>query len=187
MKCDRCDNEATVQEISIRNGARIEIHLCEQCARQAGLAAQTATPLAELLTKYVLATGIGATIPARSMPATECPKCKLSWDEFRRVDRLGCPDCYAAFEGQLGPLLERAHEGGLRHAGKVPARAGRRHAGRSEQDPVADLAQRVAALRKQLEQAVATEQYEKAAGLRDQIRRLEDMSAGPAAGTLPDQ
>lgn len=176
MKCDRCENEATVQEITIRDGARIETHLCEQCARQMGLASQSAVPLSELLTKYVLATGIGGAAAAgRSAPATECPTCRLMWSEFRRVDRLGCPDCYTAFESQLGPLLERAHEGGSRHIGKSPSRVTARRAGTKEAAPPADdRVLRIATLRKQLERAVVEEQYERAAALRDQIRQLED-------------
>lgn len=217
MKCDRCDNEATVQEITIRDGARFESRLCEQCARQAGLAKQSNMPLSELLTKYVLATGIASpNVVPNPRQATDCPSCKMTWAEFRQVDRLGCPDCYAAFEAQLGPLLERAHEGGVRHSGKVPARASLRPAspavaqaqlnaqlkaqghvqghpasavpppGASQaqsqaKQEAADRALRVAALKKQLDQAVAAEQYERAAALRDQIRRLTEPPAPPSS------
>lgn len=178
MKCDRCDNEATVQEITIRDGARFESRLCEQCARQAGLSKQSSPPLSELLTKYVLATGMASpSVVPGPRQTVECPSCKMNWNEFRQVDRLGCPDCYVAFEAQLGPLLERAHEGGLRHSGKVPARAGVRATAataESRRDEVVERAARVASLRKQLDQAVAAEQYERAAALRDQIRRLTD-------------
>ncbi|MCC6428938.1 MAG: UvrB/UvrC motif-containing protein [Phycisphaerales bacterium] len=187
MKCDRCDSEATVQDITIRNGVRIERHLCEQCARQAGLGGQTNVPLAELLTKWVVASGIGAPAnpstpaPARQAPVTECPACRMTWNEFRQVDRLGCPDCYSAFEGQLGPLLERAHEGGFRHSGKVPTRAASRRAAQAKEESggAVERAQRINTLRKQLDQAVLAEQYERAAALRDEIRRLGDPGTPP--------
>ncbi len=183
MKCDRCDNEATVQEITIREGARFETHLCEHCARQAGLGPQTNVPLSELLTKYVVATGMAPpTILSKSAPVGECPTCRMSWTEFRQVDRLGCPDCYVAFEGQLGPLLERAHEGGLRHSGKVPSKiACKAPAPREDKDHAAERAVRIAALRKQLDHAVLAEQYERAAALRDQIRQLADPGTPPSA------
>ncbi len=184
MKCDRCENEATVQELTIRNNVRIERHLCEQCARQLGLSSQTTMPLSELLTKYVLATGQGVSSHApKQAPPTECPSCRMSWSEFRQVDRLGCADCYSVFEAQLGPLLERWHEGGVRHTGKSPARAASRSAAAQDQAScAAERTQRILMLRKQLDQAVLAEQYERAAALRDEIRRLGESDAGAQVG-----
>ena len=37
---------------------------------------------------------------------------------------LGCPDCYEAFADQLGPMIERAQNGGTSHAGTCPRRGG---------------------------------------------------------------
>lgn len=177
MKCDRCDNEATVQEITIRNGVRVEMHLCEQCARQAGLGPTPTAPppLHEILQKYIQATGMGHATVVAAKTRANCPSCKLTWEEFRQADRLGCPDCYTAFEAQLGPLLERAHEGGIKHCGKTPARAcaaPSRPERASPQNEALERMARVTSLRKQLEQAVASEQYERAAAIRDQIRQL---------------
>lgn len=178
MKCDRCDNEATVQEITIRNGVRVETHLCEQCARQAGLGPPGPPPLQEILQKYVQATGMAHASAVTSKTRANCPTCKLTWEEFRQADRLGCPDCYTAFEAQLSPLLERAHEGGMKHCGKIPGRASCapqpvRQERPNPQDELLERSARIASLRKQLDQAVAGEQYERAAAIRDQIRRLQ--------------
>lgn len=35
MKCDRCDNEATIHELIVAQGQHVEAHLCERCARRA--------------------------------------------------------------------------------------------------------------------------------------------------------
>jgi protein arginine kinase activator len=61
-------------------------------------------------------------------------------------------------------LLERAHEGATHHVGKVPHRAG---AGEARQVQLTRM-------RKRLDHAVASEDYELAAQLRDDIRQMED-------------
>ncbi|HYE63640.1 MAG TPA: UvrB/UvrC motif-containing protein [Phycisphaerales bacterium] len=187
-KCDHCDNEATVHEMTVRNGVKIEKHLCEGCAAQQGIAVQPATPINELIKHYVLSHGL-TQIPATSAAqgrAHVCPTCKTTFNEFRQHGLLGCPDCYRVFEAQLGPLLERAHDGGIKHAGKLPKRMLGGAAGpapaapKPAPRPVVDLDDRAARLRKirrQLELAVAAEKYEEAAKLRDELKKMSD--AGP--------
>ena len=92
-----------------------------------------------------------------------CKECGLTFAQFRDTGLLGCPQCYSEFESELGPLLERTHEGGTHHIGKVP-----RHSGESQARQVLLLR-----LRKQLADAVANEDYKSAAKLRDQVRELE--------------
>lgn len=170
-KCDRCENESTVHEVMIKGGQKVEKHLCENCAREEGIAVHTHAPINELITKFVMAQA-GQPAPVK---AGSCPGCGMSFAEFREGGVLGCPECYRAFEGQLGPLVERAHEGGTHHVGKTPKRV----------VGVADRAERIVALRKQLSDAIAAEQYERAANLRDQLMHVEKPSvdAGSASGS----
>lgn len=117
-----------------------------------------------------------------------CEGCGLTFAQFRQAGMLGCAKCYGAFEGQLGPLLSRAHEGGTHHVGKVPrsaagavSAAARSEPGAAAQaDSAAQRKARAAQLRKQLAEAVASEHYERAAALRDELQRLEE--SGPAIG-----
>ncbi len=95
----------------------------------------------------------------RRKSVSACPSCGLTWSEFRDRSQFGCADCYDTFEKQLNVLLERAHEGGAHHVGKRP----RRH--RDDYDTKI----RIQHLRKQLADAIAAEQYERAAQLRDEI------------------
>ena len=37
MRCDRCENEATVHETLIKDGVPVERNLCESCAAQSGV------------------------------------------------------------------------------------------------------------------------------------------------------
>lgn len=71
---------------------------------------------------------------------------------------MGCASDYALFQDMLEPLLERIHRA-TEHTGKRP-RAGQ-------------LRAEIEQLRQHLEEAVSTENYEKAAQLRDRIRQME--------------
>ena len=161
-KCDKCDQPATQHSVEIIKGQKISKHLCAQhAAEESGVAVSAHKPINELLTNMVK-TQSGAI----AQTDLACPECGMTFTQFKEHSPLGCPGCYAAFEAPLGPLLERAHEGGTHHVGKVPRRAGA-----SEQRQVQLLR-----LRKTLAQAVATEDFESAAKLRDQIRRFEETS-----------
>jgi protein arginine kinase activator len=97
---------------------------------------------------------------SEAVPAA-CPSCGLAYAEFKAKGRLGCPACYAAFGPVLVPLLEKVH-GAATHRGKTPERVKGVLASRRQ----------LAEIEEQLSQAVANEEYEKAAQLRDRIREL---------------
>jgi protein arginine kinase activator len=187
-KCDHCDNEATVHEMTVRNGVKVEKHLCESCAASQGISIQPSTPINELIKHYVLSHGLTPipTPTAAAGRAQVCPTCKTTFNEFRQHGLLGCPDCYRVFEAQLGPLLERAHDGGIKHAGKLPKRLAGGGAATPatpapQPRPIVDLDDRAARLRKirrQLDQAVAAEKYEEAAKLRDELKKMSDVGPG---------
>jgi protein arginine kinase activator len=208
VKCDRCENEATVHEVRIEAGKRREKHLCEQCARAEGVAApQTPAPITTLLSNFMLQQNEAAAVPTPPTPSqaaalsTPCAGCGTTYGQFRQNGLLGCPTCYSQFENQLVPLLARAHEGGTSHIGKVPRRlvasgsvpaatspappppAERVTAPKVDPQAVARaLVQRIAMLKKRLAEAIADEEYEKAAKLRDELVRLEGT---PQTGMLP--
>jgi protein arginine kinase activator len=89
--------------------------------------------------------------------------CGFSQADFKKTGRLGCSECYVTFAEGLGSLLKAMHKG-TEHVGKLPERAQRSIA----------LSHRVRALTENLEKAVADENYETAASLRDQIKQLEN-------------
>ncbi len=38
LKCDYCDKPAVVHEVTVKNGQKNEVHLCEEHAQEAGVA-----------------------------------------------------------------------------------------------------------------------------------------------------
>ncbi len=168
MKCDKCNKPATVHLIEIQNGQKIEKHLCEEHAAEEGIAVKVDNqPINDLLEKFVLK----QTGQKETAADPQCDACGTTWSAFRKTGLLGCSTCYVAFESALMPLLERAHpDGANRHLGKVPQSRGtdeHRH-------------QRLLRLRRELDEAVSLEQYERAANLRDQVREVEEDRDEPA-------
>lgn len=159
MKCDRCDKPAVVHELTVRNGKKQEVHLCEEHALEAGVSVPMSQPINELLTQFVASKSAK---PSRSKRLT-CEHCGMTFAEVRQHGTLGCPHCYEAFARHLEPMIERAQSGATHHTGKSPRRAG----------SSIDNQLQIRRLVKELDCAVAAEQYERAAQLRDRLRNLE--------------
>lgn len=162
MQCDNCGKDgAAVQWTQIENNEIKTSHLCESCASDKGLstgASATSAPLADFLAQ------LGKTSTSETPAPGDCPACGLSLQKLRQAGRVGCATCYRHFEPQLRGLLRRLH-GGTQHVGKVVL----------PPDPdEADRSARVHSLRRSLERAVQAEDFETAARLRDQIRRLRE-------------
>ncbi|MDI3298930.1 MAG: UvrB/UvrC motif-containing protein [Bacillota bacterium] len=190
MLCQRCgERSATVHVTRIVNGVKTELHLCHACAEasEVGLFAQSPFSIHNLLGGLLHPPAGGG----RPQAELRCPACGTTYEEFARTSFLGCEECYTAFAPQLEPLLRRI-QGADRHRGKRPAAPGAR--GRTTASRPADGAaaaraerpgagERLAELRRQLDEAVRQEEYERAARLRDAIKALEaETRAGKGAG-----
>lgn len=164
MLCQECRKRpATVHITRIINGRKTEMDLCEQCARDKGELEFFIEPqfplqsfLAGLLEQQMAKPALQPDEDVR------CSNCGLTYQEFARSGRLGCSHCYDEFGGRLEPVLRRIH-GSPRHTGKLPARSG----------GAIKLRQNLQNLREALARAVQAENFEEAARLRDEIRRLE--------------
>jgi len=158
MKCQSCDNAATVHLTDIVDGKKKERHLCSACAQKQQLLSQQ-----ELNLPAILQTLIGHHVGQLSdeLARLTCPVCGIKYMEFRAEGRLGCPHDYTVFRAGLQPLLLRIHRA-ERHVGKSPARQPTRQALQSEIQ-----------LRRQLRTAVDEERFEEAARLRDLLRQRE--------------
>lgn len=93
--------------------------------------------------------------------ALRCPVCETTYAEFRKTGRMGCSKCYTAFHAPLEALLLKLH-GNLQHAGRMP--------GGVQND--ASIKISITRLKQDLVKAIASEEYEQAAQIRDEIRAL---------------
>ncbi len=120
-------------------------------------------PISDLAKKLVASAGATGSVREPSAADKQvCPICQITFLEFRNSGRLGCPYDYEVFRDELMPLLENIH-GETRHSGKVPKRAPRN----TQQQTT------LIQLRNELKRAVAAEDYESAARLRDKIKAIE--------------
>ena len=158
MKCDLCDKEAVVHLTQVVNGETKEVHLCEEHAVAQGIDINSPISITDILMGLS-----GSQKNISSELSLACPRCGMARDEFRKTGRLGCPDCYKTFMAELTMAIKAMHHSG-QHLGKIPAREGLQTKVKSK----------IARLQKELESAVAREDFEKAAKLRDQIRKCRD-------------
>ncbi|HBT46885.1 MAG TPA: hypothetical protein DEA73_03230 [Peptococcaceae bacterium] len=159
MLCERCQQKpASVHFTQIVNNQKTELNLCPDCARE--LEGQWNFSLPKFFASLLnYEPGLG--LEVAGVP-TRCSECGLTFTQFQQGGFLGCPECYHAFAARLDPLLRRLH-GSTQHRGKVPRRAGGNLRIQREIDR----------LRRELQELVAQEAFERAAEVRDRIRQLE--------------
>lgn len=185
MQCDVCQSKtAEVFLTHIDKGKVQKVNLCKECSKERGVEDPTGFALTELLE------GIGTSTEIEKPPmvsggapegehsgkgqelavtvsssAAKCPVCGFTQADFKKTGRLGCSECYDTFEDSLSNLLKAMHKG-THHTGKQPARVAR----------LQEMAERMKGLQNDLQKAVKAEDYENAASLRDQIKRLTGQS-----------
>ena len=167
MQCDFCDKKATVFLTQLVEGEMKKMCLCEECAKEKGVTDPTGFSLADVLLGGGQIEESGAIIEGDdSDDGPACPKCGFTFNKFQQVGRLGCSQCYSAYHDEIERRLKGMHKGTV-HVGRVPEGLLAAHERR----------QRLEKLQERLEQAVASENYEEAAGLRDEIQEIETDAA----------
>src|SRR3989338_4799696 len=168
MVCDECGkNKATVHLTEIINEQITKLNLCESCAKEKGSDVEQHFGIGDLLAALsdveppVQSPGGGLA------PKQKCPQCGLTYEDFKKIGRLGCSECYLAFRGSLVPLLKRIH-GSTQHLGKSP-----RPELVKEQKVSSKLHEELDAAKRDLQKAVQKEEFEEAAAMRDKIKFLE--------------
>ena len=161
MLCIICkQNQAKVHLTQIVGDKMQKVDLCEECAKNKGVNDPAGFSLADLL----LGLGASQEIDKGSDGVEiKCPNCGFTQSDFKKAGRLGCSECYKTFAEGLESLLKTMHKG-VRHVGKVP------QALRQSQD----LSNQLKQLKKQLDKAVTDENFEHAAGLRDEIKNARE-------------
>ncbi len=165
MMCEDCGiRPAKFHLMTIINGDRVERNLCPTCMAKH----QKQIPGIDFSNLAGILNSILESKPSQAQDSADeeyeglvCEQCGMTYLEFQKCGMLGCANCYQAFKTPMTALLQRVH-GNTQHAGRVP---GGVHSGTS-------IRMNIDRLKQKLQKAVADEEYEQAAKLRDTIRAL---------------
>lgn len=168
MICDRCgEREASVHLTRIINGKKIEINLCEECAKTGSkLNKDDNLSFQSLLSGILnqnLANSKSPIFKDQSSQNLVCKNCGMSYQEFTHKGFFGCEKCYDSFQGKLDQLFKRIH-GNIQHSGKYPL---------SFREKL-EIESEINKLKKKMEVAVDRENFEKAAVIRDKIHAIKE-------------
>lgn len=167
MKCEICSlKDAVIHIRQIQKDTVHELHICEECAREKGLIREedSELPIANLLSGLLE----GQDVTGAASGKEACPRCGMKAADFRKQGKLGCPECFTAFEKDVRAIVSQM-AARPRHTGKVPQTL-------VLEKPVSPAED----LREELRVAVEREEYELAARLRDRLRDLEEEARASA-------
>lgn len=164
--CQRCQKEAARVHVTEfdKDGGKVLLHLCEECAKGHGVPATTAPTVLAVFKELV----DKANTVSRTRDR-QCPECGTTFAEFKAKGRFGCSHDYEVFHARVVPLLERIH-GASEHVGDAEA-------GKAKKSAADGAAAELKRLRRDLQRVVKSEAYEEAARLRDRIQSLEKQLA----------
>lgn len=177
MQCDYCDSKATVFFTQIIGDSAKKSCLCEKCAMDNGvtdpegfllgnvdpskISAQAASAVEGGDAADAPHAGAKSVSPPRDMSNGICPGCGFAFDDLKKTGRLGCSKCYQFFREEIKHNLGGMHKDTC-HVGRVPE-------GMLE---AFKYRQQLEKLEQEMAAAIAAEDYEKAAALRDEIGNL---------------
>ena len=153
MLCEKCGkNTATVLYTQIINGQKSTLNICSACASEESIFDNFGSLLSfgtrEQTTNIV------------------CPCCNMTLSEFARRGKAGCGMCYTTFRKHAGAMLRKIH-GTQKHTQTEIKESLHKSEEITKEVNETDL------LREKMAKAIAEENFEEAARLRDQIREKE--------------
>jgi len=169
MLCEKCKTKpANVHIEKNVNGNKTFLNLCQDCSGSIGAVASLDAlfggQIAHKLTPFVSMKS--SVSPGRQQEMQHnyepCVTCGMSYPVFKSTGRFGCENCYRAFSEEFNAIIKRV-QASNKHEGKHP----KKHS--------LDIMQTkdVAQLRALMSEAIQNENFEEAARLRDEIRKLE--------------
>ena len=164
--CEECHSAAASVFLKLAvNNKVTETHLCPACAVKKGMGLGLETGAFNISEIVGNMSGYFKDFLPPERRTLCCASCGLKYSEFKENGRLGCPECYKNFEAQLTELMSRIH-GASQHAGRTYAGGARLKLSRTE------FSRRMGELKVALKAAVAKEDFEGAARIRDAIKEL---------------
>lgn len=162
MVCDFCHERDAViflEQVNV-NGQKRKINMCMECAVARGISSDPKSiesSIAGLFRELA-----EASEKIRILNNRMCPVCGTSAGDIKKSGVVGCPECYEIFKNEIRAMLEARGAKDM-YRGSMPARLSSFHS---------VLNDRII-LKNKMDDAVAHEDYEKAALYRDYLRALE--------------
>lgn len=164
MKCQNCGKyEAIVDYTQVIDGNKLHLHLCDRCAKEMKIGMEFAFDIDDVFSTFF--NGFPSMQISDKLDVIKCKTCNSTYNDFKNTGKLGCPDCYETFERELDNVLKRLH-GSNRHI------ENNKKAKSKETEKT--IIEKIDDLKEQLKECIKTEEYEKAAKLRDKIKELEN-------------
>ncbi len=165
MICQKCKkNQATIHLTQIVDNKKITFSICKECAAEMGFHSpldNVPFPLAEILSGMVQ--GQILRKDTEPLPEMTCPGCGLTFEAFSRQGRFGCGECYSAFRPRLEMIMRKLHGSSL-HKGRLPV---------ADEDHSQSIKEEER-LESELRKAIETEDFERAADLRDKLKTIRE-------------
>jgi len=156
MICDNCKKyQATIQLEQIINNEKIEMNICQKCSLD------FSTPI--FFNSVIQGILFNLQSSGNNVDTITCAACGLNLAEFKKFGKLGCSNCYKDFEVELMALYKNIQYG-TEHVGKFPKKSAKSLIALKE----------IKKLKTRLKVAIAEEEFEEAAKLRDKIKSLEE-------------
>ena len=135
MLCDKCKNKPAVIHIKrIVNGTVYEKHLCEECGAAESVGHSFENPFTHFLDSFFEA-------PAIKTDVKKCPECKRTLNDILTTGRVGCAECYTAFEKELAPYIKQL-QGADKYIGSKTAKTPNESAQTNKTDDLPALQRR---------------------------------------------
>lgn len=152
MKCQSCGKkEASIKYYENINGNQQEILICEECAKKFGISSFSDffSPIFVTFPK----------VNEEKNYNKKCEKCGYDFNKYMKTGFLGCPKCYDSFKDKLDEILLKMH-GKIRHVELS------NKSNKSKDNGLSELKQK-------LQELIKSEEYEQAAVIRDEIKKIE--------------
>jgi len=171
MLCEKCKkNEAKINLVTVVNGQKHEIWLCENCVKDisnipffSSIGQNANFPFQGMLTDILSSVDNNKiNIDNNKIKEIVCSSCGLTYNEFKKTGKLGCSYCYKEFKVVLDPRI-RSLQAGITHIGKMPNMKGEELIRR----------RRLKDLKEEMQKLIVNENYERAVIVRDEIKKLE--------------
>lgn len=173
MLCEKCGKKtATFFYNENLNGNKKSYSLCDECAKELkssgdlgeinmdSFFGESVKSINSLFETFFTPSGVGHIIGG---PEKKCPVCSSTIREIYKNGKVGCGKCYGVFEGELAGAIRNMH-GHTTHCGRTPRNF-------REKKEIKD---KIELFEKERIDAIENENYERAAEIRDQLKKLRE-------------